>query len=105
MALYKIRYKGLSDVRQMSQKDLKDAGVLGIGGDLEWSAKNQKTVYVENMSKSLESILRTEGTFTISEVDERGDDITVVMDGEALDDTTRSNVVTDQTTGQSAKAK
>lgn len=105
MALYKIRYKGLSDVREMSRKALKDAGVPGIGGDLVWDRSNNHTVHVDSMSERLEEILRSEGTFNIEEVDKKtGESVKVITDeGTALDDT--GSVVVDGSTGQKSVKK
>lgn len=101
MAVYKIRYKGLSDVRKMSADDLKKAGVQGIGGDLEWKPENSRVQYVENMSDRLREILEAEGTFGIEEVDDQtGESVKVITDGAALDDTVHSGVIKDSTTGQ-----
>lgn len=96
---FKIRYKGLSDVREMSQKDLNDAGVDGIGEDgLVFRRENYWTQTVESLSDRLRDILETEGSYTIEEVDEGGNAVQKIADGEVKDDT--ADKVIDETTGQ-----
>lgn len=101
MALVRVRYKGLSDVRVMSKKDLADAGV-GVDGKLEWNRDNRHTVVIDGMSERLEEILRSEGTFTIEEVDEEtGRSVKTIVKGEPLDDT--GAIVRDGTTGEQSE--
>lgn len=71
MALMRVRYKGLSDWRQMSVKDLAGVGI-GINGDLLWDASNRKTIYIKDPSEDLLEIFKSEGTFNVEEVDEKG---------------------------------
>lgn len=97
MALYKIRYKGLSDIREMSQKDLNKAGVK-VGGDLRFDRRNLFSVVVDGLSDRLREILEQEGTFTIEEIDEGGEVKNVITVGETLDDTAK--IVVDGTSGQ-----
>lgn len=101
MALYKVRYKGLSDVREISGGDLKKRGI-GISKDLVWDASNGWSLNVEGLSKDLEDLLRTEGTFTISEVKEGGTE-DVKVTAVKSDDT--GATVTDATTGQTMANK
>lgn len=103
MALMRVRYKGLSDVRTMSKKALNDAGV-GISEQLKWERKNGWSVYVDGLSDRLEEVLRAEGTFRIEEVNEETrQTVKVVTDGQPLDDT--GAVVKDATTGQKSTKK
>lgn len=103
MALYKIRYKGLSDVREMSQSDLKKAGVDGISGSLKFEAKNMFSQVVDGMTDRLKEILDAEGTFTIEEFDgDTGKMTKIISVGEVMDDTAAT--VVDSTTGQVSTA-
>lgn len=103
MALSKVRYKGLSDVRVMSQKDLAAAGV-GVDRDLRWDPSNRRTIFVEDLSDDLLKIFREEGTFTVSEVDaETGKTVQEFVKGAPLDDT--GSVVKDGNTGQTSRKR
>jgi hypothetical protein len=98
MALVKVRYKGLSDVRVMSVQDLKAAGV-SVESKLQWDPENRHVVYIDGMSETLEALFREEGTFTIEEVDEKdGKTVKTIVKGKPLDDT--GSTVVDGTTGQ-----
>lgn len=107
MSLHRVQYKGLSDIREMSKKDLKDAGV-DVGASLVWDkTRNGRlpSVYLQDISDRMMEILKEEGTFTVTEIDqetmqEQGGEPIVV--GEALDDT--GNIVVDGTTGQRSAA-
>ncbi len=103
MAIHKVTYVGLSDIREMSQKDLDAAGV-GVAADLVWDKTRSgrfPSVYIEDMSERLAEIFVDEGTFTVQEVDAgtlRDLNVEPIADGQPLDDTGR--VVRDGTTGQ-----
>ena len=104
MSLVKVRYKGLSDIREMSKKDLADAGV-GVDGDLRWARPGNgpwgvhNVVYVENPSDELMEVFKMEGTFTVTDVSEEGaPEGEPIITGQALDDT--GSFVRDNTTGQ-----
>jgi hypothetical protein len=113
MALVRIRYKGLSDVRIITVKDAERHGVK-LDKDLVWDSVGQAYggqlrfpntatgVVVDGLSDELEKVLRAEGTFTITEVN-KGDlsDGQEIVSGQALDDT--GNVVKDATTGQKSQ--
>jgi hypothetical protein len=107
MSVHKVVYRGLSDIRRMSVKDLKKAGV-SVGADLEWNkprSGSRPAVYVQDPSDRLLEIFRQEGTFTVTEVDEstlREVDAEPILVGEPLDDT--GSVVKDGTTGQQSEA-
>lgn len=107
MALFKVRYKGLSDIREISKKHLADDRGVGVDGDLRWARPGDgqygvhNVVYIDSPSDELLEILKTEGTFTVSEVkdgDEPGEHEPIIT-GHELDDTARSNVVKDSTSG------
>lgn len=118
MALMKIRYKGLSDVRVISVKDAEKHGIK-LSQDLVWDhvggvAGGQvidgvkrpdwpnaaQGILVDGLSDDLLTVLRQEGTFTISEVKDGGTEGEPIVTGAALDDT--GNVVRDTTTGQTS---
>jgi hypothetical protein len=99
MALVRVRYKGLPDVRIMSKRDLADVGV-SVDGDLVWDSvgkarggvlkgRNDLTgVFIEDPSDELLTLLKQEGTFTVEEVDaETRETVQTVVRGSAIDDT------------------
>lgn len=105
MALFKVRYKGLSDIRSMSKKELGDVGV-GVDGDLRWARPNNgaygahNVVFIDSPSDGLLEVLKAEGTFTVSEVkdDDNGpSEGEPIVTGHEVDDT--GAVVRDLTTG------
>ena len=96
---FKIRYKGLSDIREMSADDLKAAGVEDAVGDgLLFRRENYWTQTVETLSDRLRDILETEGSYSIEEVNDSGESVQVLAEGAVTDDT--GNTVVDETTGQ-----
>lgn len=112
MALTRVRYKGLSDVRIMSKKDLADLGIA-VDGDLVWDsvgkarggflkARNDLTgLFIEDPSDELLDLLKQEGTFTVEEVDEEtGKTVQTFVRGSAKDDT--GDTVVDGVTGESS---
>lgn len=108
MALVRIRYKGLSDVRVITKQDLEQFGIK-TDQDLVWDnvgaarggrldAPNaRRGLVVDGLSDDLLAALRSEGTFTISEIKDDGTDGDDIIVGEPLDDT---GAVHDLTTGQ-----
>lgn len=115
MALVRIRYKGLSDVRSISVADAKRHGV-DLSADLVWDrygyerdgkitginrprfSNADRGVVVDGLSEDLLKILKDEGTFTVTEIKDdntEGDEIIV---GKPLDDT--GSTVVDATSGQ-----
>lgn len=95
MALMKVRYKGLSDVRVFTQKDLK-AHNVEVSRDLRFSRENGWQVTMESISPNLERILRDAGTFTISEVKDGVESAKV----EAVKSDDIADSVEDTSTGQ-----
>lgn len=101
MTLYRVKYKGLSTIREISGKDLKKHNV-GVDRDLVWSPSNNHTVVVDGMSDRLLEILRADRTFTVSEVKDQGEvESEEIIKGETLDDT--AAVVVDGSTGQESE--
>lgn len=104
MALMRVRYVGLSDIRAMSADDLRAAGV-GVDKDMEWNPQNRHTLIVSDPSEDLLSLFRAEGTFQVEEVDKEtgqkvGDDI---VSGKPLDDT--GDTLVDGVTGETSTGK
>lgn len=101
MAVHKVTYKGLSDIREMTKKQLADVGI-GMSGDLVWDKTKQGVnphIFIEDASDELLKVFKDEGTFTVQEVDAKGNDVgnAPVMKGAALDDT--GSTVVDKTKG------
>jgi hypothetical protein len=91
MALTRVRYKGLSDIREMSKKDLGEVGVH-LDSGLTFDRSNRHTVYIQDPSDDLLTLLKEEGTFTVQEVDEKTEEVkqTIVKhDASKADDTGR----------------
>jgi hypothetical protein len=115
MALVRIRYKGLSDVRSISVKDAEKHGVK-LSDDLVWDnvgeanggkisgvkrpkhANAARGIVVDGLSDELLQVLKDEGTFTITEVKDDNTDGDDIVTGSALDDT--GATVKDATSGQ-----
>lgn len=108
MAVHKVTYKGLSDIREMTRSQLKDAGV-DMPKDLVWDKTKHgrlPKVFIENISDRMLEIFRDEGTFTVSEVKDESlqelDGVEPLVEGRELDDT--GSVLRDGTTGQTSTA-
>lgn len=97
----RVRFKGIADVRTITPKDLEGAGVdvnaLGIDKDLVWSRVNLFEQELPANDK-LEEILRGEGHFTISKVEDAGTD-SLVANAENPD--TEGDLIVDGNTGAS----
>jgi hypothetical protein len=108
MAIHKVVYRGLSDIRIMSKKDLADQQGVGMEGDLVWDKTKQghrPAVFIEDVSDRLLEVFREEGTFTVTEVNDRGNEVgnAPIIKGAELDDTGR--VLRDGTTGETSTKK
>lgn len=100
MALTRVRYKGLSDVREMSQDDLFGAGV-SLSAGLKWDRGNRSNgILIEEPSERLLDIFREEGTFTVTEVGDDNVEGQEIITGKPLDDTT--GTIVDETSGRSS---
>ena len=107
MAKVRVYYKGLSDVRIISQDDLKRHNIE-VSEDLIWDRVGEANGGVLRAPRiainidapeELIKILRGEQTFTISEIKDDGtvgDDIVV---GKALDESAVAAKVVDASTG------
>lgn len=120
MALMRIKYKGLSDVRAITKKDAERHGVK-LSEDLVWDhvgghaggqvvpgikrpdfPNASRGIVVDGLSEELLDVLKKEGTFTVTEIKDDGTDGDNVITGEPLDDT--GSTVVDTTTGQTTSA-
>lgn len=103
MAKMKVRYRGLSDRREFTAKQLKEHGI-GVSQDLVFEASNHWAMTID-LVEPLEQILRAEKTFTITEVK---DDNTLgeeVVTATLADDTAVATTLVDETTGAKTKNK
>lgn len=101
MALTKVRYKGLSDVRIIEAKDpgLKARGIA-IEKDMMWTRNS--SIIVEDMSPEMEKMFREDGAFTVTEVDkETKAEGQEIIKATKVDDS--GSTVKDNTTGQVSK--
>ena len=96
MANVKVRYKGMSDVRILPADQLKERGVTGIDEDLVFGPQNMWSQTVP-MSDELESILRSDGAFTIEPLKDDGtsDADNPAVEAVAADDTANTVVMPD----------
>lgn len=99
MALMQVRYKGLSDYREMSQEDLATVGIH-LETALKWNRNG--SVYIESPSDDLLSLFEREGTFQVTEVDEKGSPVgdDSIIKHSKVDDT--GLTVVDGVTGQTS---
>lgn len=98
MAKVRVKYKGFSDVREMTQKQLEQVGIK-VDKDLVFSRENNHTMVI-NINDELTEVLRNEGTFTISKIE---DDKTIgdeIVTATIADDTAHAASVVDGDTGQ-----
>lgn len=106
MALTLIRYKGLSDVRIISKKDLGDVEVY-LDSGLRWDRQNLWKQYVQDPSDDLLELLKNEGTFIVEEVSEEdGKSVkqTIVQnDTSKADDTGRQVIQGTPPTGRTGR--
>lgn len=98
MALVKIQYVGMSDVRIMSKEDLAAAGV-GVDRDLHFDVRNGWTQVVDSPSDDLLLILRREGTFTLEDTTKENSKNRTIIKGTPLDDMTGHTVSIDDQAG------
>lgn len=100
MALARVRYRGLSDVRIIPADDpgLKARGIK-ISQDMVWHRGNMFSIYIDNFSEEMENLFRDEAAFTVEEVDaQSGKAVKEIVTATRADDT--GNTVVDGTTGQ-----
>lgn len=101
MARIKVRYKGIADERTISVKDLESAGVEGVEKDLTWNRRNLFLLELDS-SEKLEEVLRREGHFTISKVNDDNSDTQIAV---ADDPNREGDKLVDGDTGASTDVK
>lgn len=101
MALTKIRYKGLSDERTMTKKELGDAG-HAVDNGLHFHRGNAWTQYMESPSDDMLAMLKSDGNFTVTDADAGdADGATIVAhDPTKADDTGKAVVDKSSKTGK-----
>lgn len=121
MALVRVRYKGLSDVRAITVEDLKAHGIE-MSKDLIWDSQGAavggqtvpgverpkfpnaaRGIVIDSPSDVLLALLEREGTFTVTEITDDKADGEEIITGAPLDDT--GSAVVDSTTGQKSVKK
>jgi hypothetical protein len=96
MAKATVRYKGLSDVREMTVDQLKAVGI-DVPEDLVWFRGNGFKQEVE-LTEDLERLFTEEGTFIVETATDSGESQAVVEQTKS-DDTVGATIV-DAETGQ-----
>ena len=100
MALTRVRYRGLSDVRIIPADDpgLKARGIK-VSQDMVWHRGNLFSIYIDNFSEAMEVLFRDEGAFDVEEIDaQSGKAVKEIVTATRADDT--GNTVIDSSTGQ-----
>jgi hypothetical protein len=95
-----VYYKGLSDVRLISKKDLEPHG-LTLDKDLRWDARTP-AINIDAPDELIK-ILKGEGTFTVSEIKDDGTIGDDLVTATISDDTVTSAKVVDADTGQESE--
>jgi hypothetical protein len=103
MAKARVRYKGFSDERRIDAKDLKPLGIV-VSDDLVFNRANGFAMNIQ-LNDELESVLRKEGTFTISEIKDDGTQGDEIVKASVADDTAVAATAVDTTTGQKSSRK
>lgn len=102
MAKVQVRYKGLSDERIITQKDLKDRNIK-VDRDLVLNSRNGWQQVID-ATDDLVKLLRDQVGFTVSEVKDDGSVGGDIITAEQVDDTADSTIH-DTTTGQVSKKR
>lgn len=101
MAKVRVYYKGLSDVREISKKHLSEAHGIDVSEDLVWS--NLKPAINIDINDELLAVLKNEGTFKISEIQDDGTIGDDIVTATVKDDTVTAATVVDADTGQKSE--
>ena len=102
MALVEVRYKGLSDVREITKKQWLDQQGVEVSRDTVWHAGNRFTQVIDANDRMLE-VLKAEGHFSVKEINDDnslGDEIVTASEPDREPD-----VVVDGNTGQRSENK
>lgn len=103
MAKVRVRYKGLSDVRELSAKDLKKNGVV-VDSDLVFSRANGFAMNID-INDELTELLKREGTFSITEIKDGGAAGEEFVKATLADDTAVAAKAVNADTGQTSPKK
>lgn len=109
MATMKVKYVGLSDIREITVNQLAAVGVT-VDRDMVWTRRTilDPIVYLESPSDELLEVLKAEGTFVVEEVDAAtkrsvGDEL-VKSEPSKADDTDKGKLI-DGNTGADVSAQ
>lgn len=102
MAQVKVRYKGVSDRRVITQKELKERNI-SVDKDLVFETRNGWS-QVLDAPDELVKLLKDQPGFTISEVKDSGEIGDEIISASSVDDTADSTIQ-DTTTGQTTTAE
>lgn len=98
MPKVRVYYQGLSDVREISKKHLRDAHGIDVSADLVWT--NAKPAINIDINDELLAILKGEGTFKIVAIEDDGTLGEEIVEATISDDTLTSSKIVDASTGQ-----
>lgn len=101
MAKVRVRYRGLSDVREITAKQLKEHGIK-LSGDLVFHRGNSFAMNIDANDELLE-ILKRESTFDIKEIKDDGSAGDEIVKATLADDTAVAAESVDATTGQRSR--
>lgn len=100
MALVAVRYKGLSDIREITKKQWL-AEDVAVSKDTVWDRSNRFTVYVDATDRMME-VFKQEEHFQVSEVTDDNTERVVI---EASNPAREPDVIVDGRTGQREDVK
>lgn len=103
MAKMRVRYKGFSDRREMTAKQLGKVGIK-VDKDLVFDRYNNFAMNID-LNDELQAILKKEGTFSITEIKDDGTHGEEVVKVTTVDDTANAATVVDGNTGQRSQRK
>lgn len=101
MAKVRVRYKGFSDVREITSKQLEPHGI-SVDRDLVFSRENNFAMNIDANDELLE-VLKREGTFSVSEIkddDSSGDEL---VKASLRDDSAVAATAVNKQTGQKSQ--
>ena len=100
MGLVKVKYLGVADIRTITAKEWKGAGVV-VDHDVVWNRSNGYTVVLD-ASPRMEEVLRGEQHFSIDAVDDDGGSTVIAT---ASDPKAEGDILVDGNTGQKSPSK
>lgn len=102
MALMKVRYKGIADVRILHARDVKEAHGITMDNDVTWSRTNNFAV-VMDVSPQMEEVLRAQGHFSLHALKDDGSESEVVA--VATDPDNEGDQIVDSASGTKTPSK